>query len=158
MGFPSATQPNNRAALRWVIDQNQIWCGVREQGGALYLGLGLSPASICFNRFGRSFVRMWGRSSPQKLRPPKRPFSWVLMSARFLFRDGGKRRGDIGAGDLSHLISYAYATDQGAGKRRDGTATGMTLYATRKRATGRFIFQFGRLVGRIWEASSEHVV
>ena len=42
MGFPSATQPNNRAALRWVIDQNQIWCGVREQGGTLYLGLGLS--------------------------------------------------------------------------------------------------------------------
>jgi len=113
MGFPSATQPNNRAALRWVIDQNQIWCGVREQVGALYLGLGLSPASICFNRFGRSFVRMWGRSSPQKLRPPKRPFSWVFTSARFLFRDGGKRRGDMGAGDLSHLISYAYATDQG---------------------------------------------
>jgi hypothetical protein len=82
----------------------------------------------------------------------------VITSARFLFRDGGKRRGDIGAGDLSHLISYAYATDQGAGKRRDGTATGMTLYATRKRATGRFIFQFGRLVGRIWEASREHVV
>src|SRR6516165_7541062 len=107
MGFPSATQPNNRASLRWVIDQNQIWCGVREQVGALYLGLGLSPASICFNRFGRSFVRMWGRSSPQKLRPPKRPFSWVFTSARFLFRDGGKRRGDMGAGDLSHLISYA---------------------------------------------------
>src|SRR5262249_21639213 len=37
-------------------------------------GLGVSPTSICFNRFGRPFVRMWGRSSPQKLRPPRRPF------------------------------------------------------------------------------------
>src|SRR3974377_2383639 len=88
---------------------------------------------------GKDLVKVvWFAEAVERLHQnsPRMGFSLGGSSTN---QGGGKRRGGMGAGDLSHLIAHVHATDQGGGV---STLSGLTLSKKRFCRQRREMFRF----------------